>query len=146
MREELKMTPEQEDAIITHLLLNVLCIVRDGSFNERLELGTAAWVMAIGREIFGIGQHMTPGEGSLQCSHRSKLSGILGAILQMNDLCMKHKVESGRVELRCDGLGAVEIVRNIHDTINPNRKHFDIITSIKEALQYSPLIWTFAPR
>ena len=87
---------------------------------------------------------MTPGEGSLQYSHRSELSGILGAILQMNDLCMKHKVESGRVELRCDGLGAVEIVRNLHDNINPNRKHFDIITSIQESLQCSPLTWTFA--
>ena len=89
---------------------------------------------------------MTPGDISLQCSHRSKLPGILGAILQINDLCMKHKVESGRVELKCNGLGVVEIVQNLHDNINPTWKHFDIITSIKEALQYSPLIWTFAPR
>ena len=144
MQEELDMTPEQKRAIIAHLLLHTLRIVSDGSFSEKLKLGTAAWIFAIGREIMGIGRHMTPGEGSLQCSHRSELSGILGAILQMNAICETHNITSGKVELKCDGLGAVETVQYLHQTISPNRKHFDLIISLREALNRSPLTWTFS--
>ena len=55
MREVLEMTHDQELSIITQLLLNILRIVSEGSFNERIELETAAWIMAKECEIFGIG-------------------------------------------------------------------------------------------
>jgi hypothetical protein len=120
-----------------------LKIVRDGSFLNPLELGMAAWIIAISQHQYIIGQHFTPGPGPLQCSHRSELSGILGAVLHINDLCSQFEVTRRSAELHCDGLGAVNVASFLTPCINPSRSHFDIISSLSRAIQLSPLSWTF---
>ena len=122
---------------------NSLRLVSDGSYLESASLGTAAWVLAISRHRYATGDHITPGPGSVQCSHRSELSGMLGAILQVNDLCLQFQIDNGSIELQCDGLGAVNVVKDAHLPINPSYSHFDIITSITIAISRSPLTWTF---
>ena len=121
----------------------VVKIVSNGSFLDHLALGTTAWILALLRHRFISGQYFTPGPGELQCSHQSELSGILGAILHVNDLCLRFGIDSGNVELHCDGLGAVNVVSYLHNSINPSMNHYDMITSIKIALDLSPMTWTF---
>ena len=147
LRQEMMESYNQHNCtdqeILLALLSNMLKVVSDGSFLKHIQLGTAAWVLACSRHQYITGQHFTPGSGSSQCSHRSELSGILGAILHVNDICTTNHVESGQIELQCDGLGAIEVVQDLYPPINPSRKHFDIIHSIHQALQVSPLTWTF---
>ena len=160
-------TPEEEEeravANISHLMLEdqrlksvtlaeiiqglrdgTIKVVSDGSFDRYKQLGTAAWVIATNRTSYIIGRHWTPGEAIFQCSHRSELSGILGAIIHINTLCKQNQVAAGSIELKCDGEGAVKILQHLHKTINPNRKHFDLLTSINIAIMKSPLHWTFS--
>ena len=37
----------------------------------------------------------------------------------------------------------VTIISSLHQTINPNRKHYDLINAINEAIKRSPLTWKF---
>ena len=146
-RRSMQETYDYNDITLEELELwmrtEVVKIVSDGSFLDLLELGTAAWILALSRHRFISGQHFTPGPGDLQCSHRSELSGILGAILHVNDLCLRFGIDNGNAELHCDGLGAVNVVAYLHDSINPSMNHFDMVTSIKIALDLSPMTWTF---
>ena len=125
------------------LIAGKLKLVSDGSFLNTLLLGTAAWIIALSCHKYIIGRHFTPGPGNIQCSHRSELSGILGAILHANDLCTQFNIESGIAELHCDGQGAIDVVSYLHSSTNPSRKHFDLIHSITTAINDSPLQWEF---
>ena len=143
MEEELNLTESGNDAVIRALRSNNLRLVSDGSVNKAVMLGTAAWVFASDRQVHRTGNHVTPGEANAHCSHRSEMSGILDAVLQTNDLCNEYEIESGFVELRCDGKGAIDVVNSLYQTTNPNRNHFDIISSLAATLKASPLTWTF---
>ena len=118
-------------------------LVSDGSFLNTLELGTAAWIIALSRHQYMIGRHFTPGPGSSQCSHRSELSGILGAVLHINDLCAQFDITNGTAELHCDGQGAVDVASFLTECTNPSRSHFDLINSLSKAISLSPIQWTF---
>ena len=147
LRQEMQETTSyfhtSEEEIVQAIRDGTLSTTSDGSFLNTLELGTAAWILACARHRYAIGRHFTPGPGSAQCSHRSELSGLLGAILQVNDLCTKYNITNGNIELRCDGKGAIDVVNDIFSTsINPSYKHFDILHSIACARKNSPLKWT----
>ena len=143
LKEDHEYVLVTKEEIIEGLRNNSVKLVSDGSFDKSIELGTAAWVIAIDRQSYLIGRHWTPGEAPTQCAHRSELSGILGAVLHINQLCYEAQITTGTIELKCDGKSAVEIVNYLHQTTNPSRKHFDVIESINEALKRSPLTWTF---
>ena len=129
--------------VVDMLRNGTIKLVSDGSYQSSLSLGTAAWLIALARHRYALGSHFTPGPGTAQCSHRSELSGILGGILHINDLCSQFQITEGHAELHCDGLSAVNIVSYLQPTADPSRPHFDIINSISSAITLSPLSWTF---
>ena len=59
-----------------------IMIVSDGSYHPKYEVGTAAWVITsetnTSRRLYG--NNIVPGEAYLQCSHRSELCGLVGAV------------------------------------------------------------------
>ena len=118
-------------------------LVSDSSFLNTIQLGTAAWLIALSRHQYLIGRHFTPGTVEIQCSHRSKLSGMLGAIMHTNDLYSQFKIEEGNAELHCDRQGAVDVISYFRTSTNPSLKHFNIIHSIMKAITLSPLKWIF---
>ena len=147
LRQEMKETSRHcnitDDDLRRALRNNTLVTVSDGSYMAHLELGTAAWILACSRHQYATGNHFTPGPGHSQCSHRSELSGMLGAILHVNDLCKKFLITEGHITLYCDGKGAIDVVSNLYPSINPSRTHFDMLHSIQVALTHSPLTWNF---
>ena len=67
---------------------HTLITVSDGLFHPDLQHGTAAWI--IWDENTGIeisGNNIVPGRKDIQCSHRSELSGLIGAIHHINTIC-----------------------------------------------------------
>ena len=118
-------------------------IVSDGSFLAEAELGTASWILEGSKGNYIIGQHETPGDLQYQCAHRSEMFGLLGGILTANALCKANGITSGTITAKCDGEGTILIVQWLHDITNNSRQHYDLIHSIKEAIDVSPLTWTF---
>lgn len=75
--------------------------------------------------------------------HRGELSGLLGRVNDINDLCLTHNINAGKATLHCDGLGAVSIASYLKDKLSPSNAHNDIIHSLFRAIQLSPLDWSF---
>jgi hypothetical protein len=86
---------------------------------------------------------MTSGESSIQGSPRSKLSGIMGAMLIIQEISRIHKIGENEIELRCDGLGQIKIMNNIHRSTSNSRNHFDLIETLQKILDDSNTNWTF---
>lgn len=119
-------------------------IVSDGSFEKRVNLGTAGWIIEDSSQIYQVtGKVSCPGDPTVQCSHRSELIGILGGIMHVNDICRRFNVTTGTIEMGCDGEGAVKAAKVRFETIKTSRKHFDIIASINTAIKASPISWSF---
>ena len=72
-----------------------IMIVSDGSYHPRYEVGTAAWVITSGsntsRRLYG--NNVVPGETYLQCSHRSELCGLVGAVKHIGNICTKYGIQ-----------------------------------------------------
>ena len=132
-----------EEDIVRHISQEELSVVSDGSFLSEAELSTAAWVIAISRNQYKIGRHWVTGNDTDHCSHRAELSGLLGGILDINTICVNHEILEGNARFFCDGLGAVNMVSYIRHKLSPSHSHFDIIHSLFQAIQRSPIKWTF---
>jgi hypothetical protein len=61
----------------------------------------------------------------------------------VNEMCNKLNICSGDTKMGCDGEGAIILVSNFHDKINSSRKHFDMLGAIHNAIELSPIKWTF---
>jgi ribonuclease HI len=121
-----------------------LRLVCDGSYKPEEGLGTAAWIIETeDQQHKVIGCHEVPGHHSFQCSYRSEFFGILGAIMTINRICKEHQIHEGSITLKCDGKGSIDVINYLHAVINNTRLHFDIIGSIKRAIDTSPIQWTF---
>jgi hypothetical protein len=138
------LTNDQILLFTNHVRNGSITLVSDGSFNPQLELGTAAWILeSLDKTLQIKGTLITPGESEAQCAHHSELSGLLGGIRYVNDMCNKLGICSGNTKMGCDGEGAIILVSNFHQKINSSRKHFDMLGAIHNALELSPLKWEF---
>ena len=76
-------------------------IVSDGSFHLDHKMGTAGWFITTKKDYskFVIGDNIVPGDATSQCSHRSELSGVIGAVKHISNLCRIHGITDGDVEI-----------------------------------------------
>ena len=87
------------------------------------------------------GKLITPGPAYAQCSHRSELAGIMAGLCYVVDLCHTYNITHGGITIGCDGLGAIDAIsktKNTKYTIKNNRKHFDILSTIKQLTKHIP--------
>ena len=76
------------EGVESHLVHHVkesnskVMIVSDGSFHPDYQLGTASWIITSVESwrhpMFG--SNITPGPNNMQCSHRSEVGGLIGAL------------------------------------------------------------------
>ena len=86
---------------------------------------------------------MVIGESYLQCSHRSELCGLVGAVKHIRNICKKYDIQQGLVEIVCDGLEAYKIASRYELKHTTNMGHFDISTCLHELLKQNTLTWSF---
>jgi hypothetical protein len=132
------------DNIILSIQQGTAKAVSDGSYVAREGTGSAGWIIegsVEGNQLRG--QQETPGSRDSQCSHRSEMWGILGAVMTINDLCRNHNITQGAITAKCDGEGTINIVQHFHKVTKNSRKHFDIILALKSAIEISPIQWEF---
>ncbi|CAJ1946478.1 unnamed protein product [Cylindrotheca closterium] len=117
-----------------------LRVISDGSFKQ--QVGTAAVQLQTRR-----GGHViwikcrTPGKREDQSAYRSELIGLLAGILVASWLRLRlQSLAKPRVCVACDGSAAL---RQAFSTwpLSPIAPHFDLLSSICEALRVSNISW-----
>ena len=134
-----------ELGIANHLAKGeVVYAVSDGSYHPDLKHGTAAWIIRPDNNDQAIyGNTLIPGEKDSQCSHRSELGGLIGAVKHINDICQTHNITSGKVELGCDGEEAYKITTRHKYSPTSKISHHDLTTKIHHLINHSSITWVF---
>ena len=117
-------------SIATAIREGTLNIVSDGSYLDTHRAGTAAWILEAPDGSTTSGRMIIPGAADVQGSYRSELGGLYGAMLHTSLISQRFKISSGKVELGCDGLGAVNIIEKAFKTTKSNMEQFDAIRAI----------------
>jgi hypothetical protein len=131
------------EEIAEHIQEGKIKIVSNGSYIENKRAGTLASIIAINKNKYLCVQHMISGESSIQGSPQNKLSGIMGAMLIIQEICRIYNIGENEIELRCDRLGQIKIMNNIHRSTSNSRKHFDLIEVIRKLVDDGNTNWTF---
>ena len=82
---------------------------------------------------------MVPCKKSCQCSYRSEITGLVGAVRHMNLLCRQYNVTAGNIELGCDGLDAYKAATRYDYDPSTRIKHFDLVSTLHQLIKTSPL-------
>ena len=114
----------------------------DGSY--KAHHGTAAFVLQANSDPSHriLGCNRTAGDPKDQSSFRSELGGILGLTILLRDLCSRHDITEGGIEIACDCLSALTTVF-VDEWDDPQQSCFDLIHQIRHEIQHSPLLWTW---
>ena len=86
----------------------------------------------------------TTGASSIQSAFRSELSGILYALLHLQQLCLHGNITGSTVTIYCDGLSAVQAIHKSSSHDNNTHKHFDVINAINTVRNQLSIKITFA--
>jgi hypothetical protein len=124
--------------IVRSLLLGSARAISDGSFKDKF--GTSAFTIIDNQDTSILGLNVVPGHPDDQSAYRSELAGLFGIVLVVNRLCSWAKIESGGIEVGCDGLSALE---KAFDTwpLEPTDPHFDMLSSLHTQIAASPVTW-----
>lgn len=122
-----------------------IMIVSDGSFHPEHEMGTAGWFITTKKDYskMVIGDNIVPGDAQSQCSHRSELSGLIGAVKHISYLCRLHGITDGDIEIGCDGLQAFRAATRHTWKSTTSISHFDLVTTLHSLIRATPLTITF---
>jgi hypothetical protein len=115
--------------------------ISDGSFKDNME--TAAW------RLFDInlenqqwtGQLLVPGQSSNQSAFRSELAGLYLMLTIVHLLVEYYDVQSGTVELTCDGIQALEYVFDMDKSVTAANNSYDLIMAMRNMIAESRIIW-----
>jgi hypothetical protein len=113
--------------------------VSDGGL--KYGLGTAAFVVE-GTDMQGRirGVNEVPGPIKDGDSHRCEVSGLYAVSVLVKEICLLHKIQSGKITVCCDNTTALEIFD--HDYLpNPKKPNFDLVSSCWSIKKSSPIQW-----
>ena len=114
--------------------------VSDGSYHPDYHHGTAAWIICNRQQTAQVfGNNLTPGSKIAQCSHRSELSGLIGVVKHINDICSRYNITSGNVEVGCDGEEAFKIATRHHYRPTSKISHHDLTSKLHHLINSSPI-------
>ena len=106
-----------------------ICI-SDGSFKNAR--GTACFtILGPSEEGSIICPMIVPGGMEVQNAYRSELAGLYGAVVMINVLCKTYNIRSGKVQICCDGLSAINKAIGQSGDVDPSMQQFDIVAAIR---------------
>ena len=113
-------------------------VVSNGSYFSSEGIGAAGWYIESSNGKSQINSTTpTTGPPSIQSPYRSKLTGILGAICHISQLCNNNQIIFGGSTLYYNGEGAIKATEESYDIVHSNRNHFDF--------KFTLFITLFAP-
>ena len=119
--------------------------VSDGSYKESRGVGTASWVISSKdkQNIITAGA-LSPGSRSIQSSYRSEMVGLLGVLNFLKEFCDQRNITSGRCNIFCDGLSALQVVKEATtESVKTTHSSCDIISACAKLKEVLPIQLTF---
>lgn len=136
--------PSDNYATILQAIRSGTCLaISDGSYDPTTSTGAASMKIQGINGVNGIsGQCATPGQPEDQSAYRSELTGMYFYTLTIWALCKLHTVHTGAVEFGCDGLSALNQLKDPSYTTDPGQEHFDIISATRHLMKDTNIHWT----
>jgi hypothetical protein len=130
--------PSYLSSLIASLSRGTAHTISDGSFKDKF--GTSAFTILDAHTTSILGVCVVPGHPDDQGAYRSELAGLFGIALVANSLCLWAGIQSGGIEVGCDGLSALN---KAFDSwlFEPTDPHFDMLSSLRSHIAASPLTW-----
>ena len=95
-------------SLVIDILQGTAIAVSDGLFLKDSKIGTASWAIESNDTQNRIlGSLVCTGPSEVQNPYRSELFGIMGTLLHLHRVCQTYNIQSGRIQLYCDGKGAI---------------------------------------
>ena len=114
--------------------------VSDGSYKD--DHGTACWVIENGARTHRIyGPLNSPGHPKDHNAYRSELAGMYGITLIVGSITDVFEIQTGKIEMACNGLSALQKCVEPQLVITASIPHFDIIAAICKDISNSSVIW-----
>jgi len=115
--------------------------VSDRSFQD--QQGAAAWMIeGYNKNNQILGKGSTPGLPTDQSTYRSSLFGLWGIFKALQQFCQETKIQSGHVQVACDGLSALHQAQ-LRKPVDPVAPHYNLIGAIRQLQQTLPIKCTF---
>jgi len=114
--------------------------VSDGSYKD--SLGTAAWMIQdmVSKQVLS-GTSIIPGHTSDQSAYQSELGGIFSIVATIHNICNYYNISKGMIQIACDGLGPLTQCFAKYQNPSPSTAHFDLIMSIQNMIDKTPIDW-----
>jgi hypothetical protein len=125
-----KLCPATLTTILGSIQDGTAVAVSNGSYLADCQAAAAGWLIEDATQTHQL-KGAVEGQGSseTQCSHHSKLLGILSIITHVNKICSQNNEQEGHITIVCDGQGAIKVANSKYKS-KSSHKHFDIINSI----------------
>jgi hypothetical protein len=131
MWDDLTVTGDR-DWIVSAIRESTVLAVTDGSFMEELfpDVCSAAFILECSEGRGTITGSFTE-RSEDACAYRGEIMGLMAIQLILAGVHRSSEVNMGNVDIHCDCLGALGMVKNIPQTRIPTRcKHLDVLKNI----------------
>jgi hypothetical protein len=127
------------DAIANGLSATIMA-VSDRSFKRTH--GTAAWTVGTEDQHHMLsGSAVCPGGEEDQSAYRSELTGLYVIMTFINHLCDFYNINSGQVEIGCDGLSALQTAFDNGTILHSDTPDYDLVGAIFHLRKTSKVLW-----
>ena len=110
---------------------NTKC-VSDGSYDEKVDICTAGWIVVFGNRSEAKGGGIIPSPPGVSSAYRGELGGLLGILIviwSLERVVRPHRPYE--LQVACDGKSALfQALLTPRDQFNSRQKSFDIISTI----------------
>ena len=113
-------------------------LISDGSFDENKQQAAAAWCLgneALHRQLKGA--VLCAGQKKVHSAYRGELAGLYGGLRMIEAICKIYDIQTGRIILGCDGLGAIAKIQ--HSKISLSSSNYDYVSAIRSVIQHLPI-------
>ena len=118
--------------------------VSDGSYHPTYQYGTSAWIIKTqNNDRTIIGDNAVPGDAKPQFNHRSEICGFIGAIHNINNICITYNVHEVSEELGCNGLEAYKMVTRYAYSLYNKLPNYALSSNHHQYIKAIPLLWKF---
>ena len=143
--DNVEVDSRSENMLAQALSSDGLNIVSDGSYYKKEQVGGAAWIVETKHAKFQAqGRCVVPGAKSAQSAYHSELMGILAVLIYIHKITGQYDLTEGTCTLHCDSSSSTDAITPNHEVVHNNRKHYDLIQTIKRVQSMTSIKWKFA--
>ena len=125
--------PDNANGIARAIRRGTAIAITDGSYNEELNSGAAAWkIVGEINDIYCEGRIGHPATKEKLDSYRIESLGILAILTAIDIICEYHNIKIGQITVACDNDASLDKGIVYNERMKTSSKYFDIFWATKE--------------